>query len=176
MNWGMKESRLSISPVRCGVLVAMALLTTACAAPPDRPCPYRGEPDYAPSAGCLTVVHGKLLVVDSRSGGLTPPGGKSRDGEPAQCTAHRETLEETGLDLLPRELVSVLDTGFHLYRCEIHAESGTISPDVLEVKRGFWLDSSAFDEVRWRYPGQGQILTDLLNGQALQYSSENPAD
>lgn len=176
MSWAMNGWRLSTRAVKCLGLATSVLLTAACAPSVDRPCPYQGEPDYAFSAGCLTVVHGKLLVVDSRTGGLTPPGGKSRDGESAQCTAHRETLEETGLDLIPRELVTVLDTGFHLYRCEIHAGSGSIEPDVLEVKRGLWLDISAFDDVKWRYPGQGQMLTDLLVGSPAEATPPSIAD
>ena len=138
------------------------LMLGACSAQADRSCPYDGEPDYAIAAGCLTVVHGKMLVVDSRTGGLTPPGGKSKEGESAQCTAHRETYEETGLDLFPRELLAVFETGFHLYSCDIHAGSGHIKPAVMEVKRGFWLDLSDFDSVQWRYPGQDKILRTIL--------------
>ncbi|MEP4148341.1 MAG: NUDIX hydrolase [Halioglobus sp.] len=142
--------------------VIFCLLSGACSAQPDLVCPFDGEPDYAIAAGCLAVVHGKMLVVDSRTGGLTPPGGKSREGESAQCTAHRETLEETGLDLVPSELLAVFETGFHLYSCDIHAGSGHIKPAVMEVKRGFWLDLADFDSVQWRYPGQDKIIRDIL--------------
>lgn len=130
--------------------------------PPRPPCPFEGKPDFAPSAGCLAVVHGKVLVVDSRKGGLTPPGGKALSGESAQCAAHRETWEETGLDLMPGELIRVFDTGFHLYHCQIHAQSGLIAADALEVKRGFWLSVDDFDKVQWRYPGQGEALAELF--------------
>ena len=101
-----------------------ALLLAGCSSHEAPPCPYLGEPDFAPSGGCLAVVHGKILVVESRRGGVSPPGGKSLPGESAQCTAHRETFEETGLDLIPRQLIHVFDTGFHLYFCEIHSGSG----------------------------------------------------
>ena len=151
-------------------LLAMSVLLGACSSVAPPPCPYTGEPDYAPSAGCLAVVHGKMLVVDSRKGGVTPPGGKARPGESAQCAAHRETFEETGLDLMPRQLVAKFDTGFYLYFCEIHAHSGSINPNVLEVKRGYWLDFRDFDKVRWRFPGQGERLRELLQPQE---SSEN---
>ena len=140
----------------------LCLLLGACVAAPESNCPYKGEADYAPSAGCLTVVHGKMLVVDSRAGGLTPPGGKTRADEPAQCAAHRETLEETGLDLIPGQLMAVFDTGFHLYACEIHAGSGSIEAAVMEVKRGFWLDLADFDSVQWRFPGQDKVLREIL--------------
>lgn len=139
------------------------LLMSACSHTDGPPCPYEGEPDTAVSAGCLTVVHGRVLVVDSRRGGLTPPGGKTRGGESAQCAAHRETYEETGLDLLPQKLLKVFDTGFHLYYCEIHARSGLIEPGaVMEVRRGFWLPVDEFDDAQWRYPGQGEALYDLV--------------
>ena len=140
------------------------LLLAACQAVSEtrQACPYQGKSDEAPSAGCLVVVHGKMLVVDSRRGGLTPPGGKMKKGESAQCTAHRETLEETGLDLKPGELLKVFDTGFHLYACDIHAESGSIDAAILEVKRSFWLDLDDFDAVQWRYPGQEEVLREIL--------------
>lgn len=143
-------------------LVCMLPLLAACSSADVPPCPYQGTPEYAPSAGCLSVVHGKMLVVDSRKGGLTPPGGKARPGESAQCAAHRETYEETGLDLIPRQRVAVFDTGFYLYFCEIHADTGAIDADVLEVRRSYWLDFNDFDEVRWRFPGQGERLHEIL--------------
>ncbi len=151
-------------------------MLASCAETPDYNCPYKGEPDFAFAAGCLAVVHGKVLVVDSRTGGLTPPGGKSKEGESAQCTAHRETLEETGLSLTPGKLLSVFDTGFHLYACDIHAGSGQITPAVMEVKRSFWLDLADFDSVQWRYPGQQDILRKILMPDASPEKSDAQAD
>lgn len=142
-------------------LMTLAVLC-ACSITGEPPCPYTGEADYGPSAGCLAVVHGKVLVVGSRNGGVTPPGGSTRSGESAQCTAHRETWEETGLDLLPRQLLKVFDTGFHLYHCEIHAGSGEIRPAFFEVGNGYWLPIERFGETRWRYPGQGEDLYQVL--------------
>ena len=104
-----------------------------------------------------------------RRTGFRAIGGKAREGESAQCAAHRETLEETGLDLMPRQLLSVFDTGFHLYYCEIHARSGLIEPDnVMEVRRGYWLSLDEFDEVEWRFPGQGDALRELINRSTTQ--------
>ncbi len=148
-------------------LLAGALLLAGCGSAPEvPPCPFRGEPDIAPSAGCLAYVHGRVLVVESSKGGVTPPGGKTRAGESAQCAAHRETWEETGLDLLPGRLLHVFDTGFHLYYCEIHAGTGAV---VLgpprEVKGWFWLPVEEFDRVQWRFPHQGEQLRRLLIGE-----------
>ena len=127
------------------------------------PCPYAGPPDQAPSAGCLIVAHDKILLVDSTRGGVSPPGGKSKSGESAQCTAHRETFEETGLDLIPRELINVFDTGFHLYRCEIHAQTGVVKLGTWQEVKGWrWLPVTELEQVVWRYDGQGSIMRRLL--------------
>jgi 8-oxo-dGTP pyrophosphatase MutT (NUDIX family) len=159
---------------RAALASLVILLLAACMRSVVPPCPYEGTPDFAPSAGCLAVIHGKILVVDSHKGGLSPPGGKALSGESAQCAAHRETFEETGLNLLPRQLVHVFDTGFHLYYCEIHAESGLIASDALEVKRGFWLPVEDFDKVQWRFPGQGEALAALFAAPAPE-SEGDPA-
>jgi 8-oxo-dGTP pyrophosphatase MutT (NUDIX family) len=144
----------------------LTLLLSACASSTAPPCRYTGTPQYAPSAGCLTVVHGRILVVESAYGGVTPPGGKARAGEPAQCAARRETLEETGLDLIPGQLLRVFDTGFHLYSCDIHAESGVIEPgSPIEIQRALWLPVQDFDNIEWRFPGQGEELRKLLFGE-----------
>lgn len=144
--------------------VVTLVLCTACSHIETPPCPFVGEPEFAPSAGCLALIHGKILVVESaRYGGITPPGGKSLPGESAQCAAHRETFEETGLDLIPRQRVAIFDTGFYLYYCEIHARSGHIEPaSLMEVRRGFWLSIDEFDQYEWRYEGQGETLRRLL--------------
>ena len=145
------------------LLLALSLLSGCVATEGAPPCPFSGEADNAPSAGCLVLVHGKILVVESTYGGVTPPGGKATKGESAQCAAHRETWEETGLDLMPGELVHVFDTGFHLYYCHIHADSGMVElGPAREVKGWYWLSIDDFDKVEWRYVGEGQILRHLL--------------
>ncbi len=148
---------------QCWLPALLLPMWSACASPGPPPCPFRGEPDRAPSAGCLVVVHNRVLVVESVYGGVTPPGGKTLAGESAQCAAHRETWEETGLNLLPGELVHVFDTGFHLYYCEIHAGSGAIELGLpKEVTNWYWLPLEQFDKVSWRFPGQGEVLRRLL--------------
>lgn len=143
-------------------LCSLALLLGGCANSDLPPCPHEGKPDFAPSAGCLAVVHGSVLLVETLHGKASPPGGRVRAGESAQCAAHRETFEETGLDLLPAELLAVFDTGFHLYHCQIHAASRQINPDKLEVRKGFWLPVTEFDSVQWRFPGQGEAIRSIL--------------
>lgn len=148
-------------------LALVLLLLSGCAASQPPPCPYGGAPQYASSAGCLALVHGRILVVESAFGGITPPGGKARKGESAQCAAHRETWEETGLDLMPGQLLRVFDTGFHLYYCDIHEGSGAIEPGPLrEVRRGFWLPLEEFGTVDWRFEGQGEALLEVIRGES----------
>ena len=128
------------------------------------PCPFAGEGDHAPSAGCFSLEDGKVLLVQDLKGRLSPPGGKSLPGETAQCTAYRETWEETGLALQPTELLDVFDTGFHLYRCERLSASGDIDPPIrFEVRGAFYLPPEEFDNWEWRFPGQQAILRDLVN-------------
>jgi len=151
--------------IRLQFAVAGSLLLATCSNSQGQvpPCPYHGVPDTAPSAGCLILAHDKVLLVESARGGVSPPGGKTKAGESAQCAAHRETFEETGLDLIPRELIGVFDTGFHLYRCEIHAQTGQVKLGAWQEVRGWrWLPVEDFEKVRWRYPGQGRIMRSLL--------------
>jgi 8-oxo-dGTP pyrophosphatase MutT (NUDIX family) len=127
------------------------------------PCPFAGLANRAPSAGCFSVENGKLLVVQDLNGRLTPPGGSARAGESAQCAAYRETWEETGLYLLPMELLEVFDTGFHLYRCERIPGSGDIDPPArFEVRGAFYLPPTEFEAWEWRFAGQQDVLRVLL--------------
>jgi 8-oxo-dGTP pyrophosphatase MutT (NUDIX family) len=143
----------------CCLLYCCALV--ACREVAQPACPYQGEPDYAPSAGCLVAIDDQMLLVEMKTGGLTPPGGKARAGESAQCAAHRETWEETGLDLMPRRLVRVFDTGFHLYRCDYYRNYDPLRALPSEVSRALWLPLERFDSVRWRFAGQGALLRTL---------------
>ena len=154
--------------VRWWSALVSCLLLAACAATPP-PCPYDGPPDIAPSAGCLAIIHGRVLVVSNAEGRIGPPGGSAHPKESAQCTAHRETFEETGLDLLPRQLLRTFDTGFNLYYCEIHSGSGAIEPrSFFEVQRAYWLPLEDFARVEWRFPGQGQELELMLRAVMAQ--------
>lgn len=159
----------TISPdgihLRIAVILSAALIASGCdvnaKAPP---CPFQGSGDLAPSAGCFSIEEGKLLVVQGRNSKLSPPGGSARGDESAQCTAHRETWEETGLALKPTELVDVFDTGFHLYRCERIPASGEIDPPQrFEIRSAFYLAPDEFDAWDWRFPGQELVLRKLMH-------------
>jgi 8-oxo-dGTP pyrophosphatase MutT (NUDIX family) len=160
----MPRSRtISTDGISLCIAAGLALLLGGCelaAAPP--PCPVKDSAVLAPSAGCLALLDGKVLVVEDLSGKLSPPGGSAEADESAQCTAFRETWEETGLELAPTELLAVFDTGFHLYRCDHHAESGVIGPPPrLEVRNAFYLAPTEFGAWEWRFPGQERELETL---------------
>lgn len=139
-------------------LICLALAGCGVAAEP--PCPPElDQTMQAPSAGCMALQQGKLLVVENRKGRLSPPGGSAESGESAQCTAFRETWEETGLRLQPTELLAVFDTGFHLYHCRHHEGSGEIDPPQrFEVRDAFYLAPDDFNDWEWRFPGQEEAL------------------
>ena len=149
---------------RLGILL-LALIVAGCdvlaSAPP---CPFTGEGDDALSAGCFAIEDGALLVVKNHKGKLSPPGGMSLPGEAAQCTAYRETWEETGLRVETRELLQVFDTGFHLYRCERATDSGDIDPPArFEVEDAFFLPAEEFHQHEWRFRGQQQDMTEIFS-------------
>jgi len=146
---------------RLAALAALLVLAACSDASPR--CPFAGKPDSAPSAGCFAVSSQGLLLVQGMNGEVSVPGGSSLPGESAQCTAFRETWEETGLRLQPRELLRVFDTGFHLYRCERDAGSGEIDPPPrLEVRAAFYLPAAQFGTYDWRFEEQRDLLKDLL--------------
>ena len=142
-------------------LLCLELAGCGVAAAP--PCPAElDQTTQAPSAGCMALQQGKLLVVQNRTGRLSPPGGSAESGESAQCTAFRETWEETGLHLQPSELLAVFDTGFHLYHCRHHPESGELDPPQrFEVSDAFYLAPADFNDWEWRFPGQEETLRTL---------------
>lgn len=148
-------------------LAAAWLALAACSGEAPR-CGFAGKPAFAPSAGCFAASKEGLLVVQGMNGEVSLPGGSSLPEESAQCTAFRETWEETGLRLQPRELLRVFDTGFHLYRCERDGQSGVIDPPPrFEVRAAFYLAADQFDEYEWRFEDQRDLLRDLLLNVAL---------
>ena len=126
-------------------------------------CPQVGDGNQAPSAGCFAVRDGKLLLVQGLNGKVSLPGGSSEAGESAQCTAFRETWEETGLRLQPRELMRVFDTGFHLYKCLDAEQGAAIDPPIrFEVRDVFFLGPEQFADYEWRFEDQRGLLRQML--------------
>lgn len=104
-----------------------------------------------------------MLAVQGWNGRVSPPGGHAESGEDARCVAHRETWEETGLNLRPGRLLRTFDTGFKLYQCSVLPDAGEIDPrDLVEVRRAYWLPVEDFGRVDWRFPEQGAQLRQLI--------------
>ena len=147
---------------RIRTLVAILLTLGACSDGTPT-CPFTGKSDLAPSAGCFVTSRAGLLLVQELNGEISLPGGSSEPGESAQCAAIRETWEETGLRVQPRELLRVFSTGFHLYRCETDASSGQIDPPPrFEIRAAFYLPADRFHSYDWRFENQRELLKTLL--------------
>lgn len=159
LSWAERSVWQSLLLMLRGLIAISTVLALIACSGRAPSCPFKGAADTAPSAGCFVESAEGLLLVQGLNGKLSPPGGSSEPGESAQCTAFRETWEETGLRLQTRELLEVFDTGFHLYRCERDAGSGEIDPPMrLEVRAAFFLPATRFDSYEWRYPDQQLLL------------------
>ena len=131
------------------------------------------EDDRRANAGCLILHDDKVLLITHRWGGkLGVPGGTREADELAQCTAHRETSEETGLAVKVGRRLVVMKNGFHLYRCypeRASSESLPVPTSALtEVKALDWylLDSLARD--RWRFAYQFELFLEVAGNAILE--------
>lgn len=130
-------------------------------------CPDTRATVAAKSAGCLVLKQQQLLMVIDHTGKLSVPGGSSDGVESPQCTAHRETWEETGVDVRPTALVRVFGNGFHLFQCELHPGSGEIDPPLrFEIQRALWLAPDKFKQHSWRFPEEQAWLEQWINTQS----------
>jgi len=142
----------------------MLLIPVAVAGCSDTPqCNFTGRADQAPSAGCLVLEHGKLLLMEGRGGKFGPPGGSVEKQESAQCGAERETWEETGVEVQAQSIAATFDNGFHLYWC---TTVGEFSPEIhrpLEVSSVGLYAPEEFYDLRWRFPEQAVRIQQLVN-------------
>ena len=135
------------------------------------------EDDRRANASCL-ILHGdKVLLITHRWGGkLGVPGGTQEPEELAQCTAHRETLEETGLQVVVGERLQVMKNGFHLYRCmpaEPLLEEMPLSLPAaarMEVSDIGWYSLADLRRADWRFAYQFDLFLEVAR-QAMQSDS-----
>jgi len=137
--------------------------------------PCRIDPKFSYSdvsnAGCLIVSGNEMLSVRQLSGKLGLPGGTKDKGEIAQCTAHRETWEETGLDIKVGRVLKRYKNRFILFHCNSEKEipSNIAVPDsgkneireILFINPGTVLDSEW--KSTWRFPRQARDYTAIID-------------
>lgn len=148
--------------------VLSMLAAEAWAQPPCRTAVE--EPEFAFAAGCLIRDGDRMLVVRHRFGGkLGVPGGRSESGQNAQCVAHRETWEETGVAVVVHDLLERFGNGFALYRCEpldpsvARADELTVpATGVNEVTAVLWVDPRRTQAADWRFPRDYPEILRLL--------------
>jgi 8-oxo-dGTP pyrophosphatase MutT (NUDIX family) len=139
----------------------LVLLASAVAGASERPpCPAQSTAGEEPAAnaGCLVRIGERMLVIRHLRGGkLGLPGGRPAAGETPACTAHRETWEETGLDVRVGPLLRVLANGFRIFSCEAPPGTGAL-PIALppqarnEVTAIEWRRADELDPADWRFP------------------------
>lgn len=154
------------------VVAALSHVLFPRAAPP--PCQWQGAPLPLADAGCLTIVRGRVLVIRAWDGRMALPGGTAIARETAQCTAHRETWEETGYPVAVQALYQRFDNGFHLFHCALvdSAPAGQNAgaewplaprPFSIEVRSVHWLKAAQLKDYPWRFPAQMTLLEAALN-------------
>ena len=123
------------------------------------------------NAGCLVKIEGKLLMIRHlKKGKIGIPGGHQEKEESAQCTAHRETWEETGLNVRVGKLLKKFKNGFFLFQCEAK-DVPKIEGDKLplpewaknEVTEVWVKDPKTIDKKDYRFPKQLTEIQQLFS-------------
>ena len=146
-------------------LTVLFLVALVCACSKQPECSVTaGGNKLAPSSGCLVVDQGDVLLVKIMGGSYGPPGGSVNKRESAQCAAERETWEETGVEVRAGELAITFENGFQLYACESVSGRDITITRPLEIKDADWFSGEQLRQLRWRYPDQGSIIQQLVQG------------
>jgi ADP-ribose pyrophosphatase YjhB (NUDIX family) len=160
--------RHAISKYIATAMVVSILPATASAQPPCRTAIE--APDFAFAAGCLIKHDGRMLVVRQLSSGkLGVPGGVSKSGESSQCVAHRETWEETGVDVVVHGMLKRFSNGLAVYQCEL-TDGGAAAGGELpvpatgrnEIAQALWVDPGSIEASQWRFPRQYPVILQLF--------------
>jgi len=144
------------------LLLVLVALSSACSKNPA--CSVNAGDMLAPSSGCLVVDQGEVLLVKIMGGSYGPPGGSVNRRESAQCAAERETWEETGVEARAGELAITFENCFQLYFCESVSGRDITITRPLEIKDADWFSDEQLSQLRWRYPEQGSIIQQLVQG------------
>ena len=101
------------------------------------------------------------MVRHRETAKLSPLGGTAVQQEAAQCTAHRETWEETGVEVRVGTLLKNVNRQFYLFHC-IAADEDFIKgpkddfpvPEAFEkeISEVLFLDPTTVSNDTWRFP------------------------
>lgn len=141
------------------ILLSLLSILAACSKSPE--CNYSGEMSTQANAGCMVVKNKKVLIIEGKNNLFQLPGGGAKKGEAAQCTAERETWEETGIEVVAGGLVETFENGFKLFDCTIKGDQildGSNRPWRWEVKAVYWLGVDDFTGRKWRFPDQAEKI------------------
>ena len=144
----------------CILALSAIMVLSACSRQPS--CSVASGDMDVPSAGCLTVDNGELLLVKIMGGTYGPPGGSVATKESAQCAAERETWEETGVQVSAGDLAAEFDNGFRLYWCEAVSGREIEISRPIEIQHADWYAPGLFQHLKWRYANQADIIQNLM--------------
>lgn len=125
------------------------------------------------NAGCLIKIQDKMLMVrDLKSQKLSPPGGKPETDQTAQCTAHHETWEETGLNVKVGRLLANFNQHFLLFACKpvnaakLQAVNRLKVPSRVAhaIQELLLLNPSLLKPEDWRFPKQLPVIQKAFSG------------
>jgi len=148
--------------ITLGIMILMLL--ASCAKAPE--CKFAGTYNSEANAGCLLVDNRKVLLIEGKNGKLSLPGGGKAKGEAPQCTAERETWEESGIEVTAGDKIISFDNGFQLFKCSMVGEQvkdGSERPWRFEVKAVHWLGKDDFEGKEWRFPEQVEFIKSQLD-------------
>ena len=158
---------------RIGVFASLMWLVACSETTPNAPfCRYSealspaskaitGFANQQPSACLIRDGRYLLVVIHRLSNKYDLPSGQANEGESAACTAHRETFEETGLNVKVIQYVGQSNSGLQFFHCE--QEAGFNAPDVAppspfwqshEIKQVLWVDPYEINHKDWRFAEQ----------------------
>ncbi|MBI2982076.1 MAG: NUDIX domain-containing protein [Deltaproteobacteria bacterium] len=125
------------------------------------------------NAGCFILSDDKMLIHRHRkSGRLDLPGGTAEKGETSQCTASRETREETGASVEVGKLLTQFDNGFKLYDCKPLKKVRLKVPKSgkNEVTELLLVDPTKTKAKDWRFPAEQPALAKLYKQRKMPAS------
>lgn len=120
--------------------------------------PGAGDPPRV-GVGCIVVRSGRVLLVRSRSGYWSTPGGHLDFGERLEECAARETEEETGVRVVDVELVAITndvfqERGNHYVTIWMRGEAlddDIVVTDTVEIVEAGWFDPASLPSPRHLY-------------------------